>query len=103
MDNDNVYDEEFEDEIITLKNEDGEELEFRNIAGIALEEGYFILLQPVELFEDMADDEALVFEVVEDEDGNAQYSYVTDDSIIEKVFAEYDRLYDEALGKGDGE
>ena len=105
MDLDNVLDEEiyeeleeeFDDGIITLKNEAGEEVDFRNIAGIALDSGFYVIMQPVELYEDMEEDEALVFQVTEDEDANAQYTIVFDDEIVEAVFNEYDRLYDEAL------
>ena len=89
-------DQEFEiqDEIITLVNEAGEEVDFIEVAGIVYGEGFYVILQPVELLEGMGEDEALVFEVIEQEEGN-RFDVVLDDDIIDGVFAEYNRLLDE--------
>ena len=82
------------EEIIVLKNSEGEEIEFVNVAGIALEEGYFMILQPKELLPDMADDEALVFELKRLDNGEEGFNIVLDDEIVDKVFEEYYRLLD---------
>ena len=44
----------------------------------------------------MSDDEALVFKVGKNNDGSDKYEIELDDNIIDAVFAEYDRLYEEA-------
>ena len=96
-DMDEMLDEEFaEDDIITLMTDDGEEVEFVEIAGIAHKGKFYAILQPVELLEGMDEDEALVFEVVRDADGNDGFNVVLDDEIIDAVFAEYNRLLDES-------
>ena len=89
-------DQEFEiqDEIITLVNEAGEEVDFIEVAGIVYGNGFYVILQPVELLEGMGEDEALVFEVIEQEEGN-RFEIVMDDDIIDGVFEEYNRLLDE--------
>ncbi len=89
-------DQEFEiqEEIITLVTENGEEVDFIQIAGIEYEDRFYIILQPVELLEGMGEDEALVFEVIETEEGN-KFEIVMDDDIIDAVFEEYNRLLDE--------
>ena len=89
-------DQEFEiqEEIITLVTENGEEVDFIEIAGIEYGEGFYVILQPVELLEGMGEDEALVFEIVETEDGN-KFEIVMDDETIDAVFEEYNRLLDE--------
>ena len=89
-------DQEFEiqDEIITLVNEAGEEVDFIEVAGIVYGDGFYVILQPVELLEGMGEDEALVFEVIEQEEGN-RFEIVMDDDIIDGVFEEYNRLLDE--------
>ena len=89
-------DQEFEiqEEILTLVTENGEEVDFIQIAGIEYEDRFFIILQPVELLEGMGEDEALVFEVIEAEEGN-KFEIVMDDDIIDAVFEEYNRLLDE--------
>ena len=80
---------------ITLINPNGEEIEFEEIAGIALNGKFYLILQPVKLLYDMSDDEALVFEVSEDDD-EQNFNIVLEDEIIDEVFKEYYRLLSEA-------
>ena len=84
------------DEYVTLKGQDGEEINFIDIAGIALDSGYYAILQPVELLEGMEEDEALVFKVEKLESGEDKFTIVVDDTVVDEVFAEYGRLIDEA-------
>lgn len=87
--------EEFEDDdIITLISPDGDEIDFVEIAGIAHEGKFYAMLQPVELIEGMQEDEALVFEVGRDDDGNDSFNIVTDDDILDIVFKKYNELLD---------
>lgn len=90
------YDEFAEDDIITLKSASGENIDFIEIAGIAHKGNFYAILQPVELLEDMADDEALVFKVERLEDGNDKFSIELDDEIIDAVFKAYNELLDKA-------
>lgn len=85
------------DDIITLIGENGEEIDFVEIAGIAYKNDFYAILQPVKLIQGMSDDEALVFKVITDSDGADSFDIVLDDNIITAVFAEYNRLYDEAM------
>ncbi|MBO5312898.1 MAG: DUF1292 domain-containing protein [Clostridia bacterium] len=91
-----------EDDYVVLLSADGEEIQFIDIAGIKLEQGYYAILQPVELLPDMSSDEAIVFKVEGDENDNAKFTIELDETIIDKVFEEYYRLLDEENG-GDGE
>ena len=84
-----------QDDIITLLSADGEEVDFVEIAGIALRGKFYAILQPVELLEGMDDDDALVFEVSRTPSGEDNFEIVLDDDIIEEVFDEYNRLLDE--------
>ncbi len=96
MDMDEMLDEEYADDIVTLMTESGEEVDFVEIAGIAHKGKFYAILQPVELLEGMDDDEALVFEVVRNADGSDGFNVVLDDEIIDAVFEEYNRLLEEA-------
>lgn len=88
--------EEFDDDdIVTLRAADGEELDFVKIAGIAHGGNFYAILQPVELLYGMEDDEALVFQVYR-EGGEDRFEIELDDVIIDAVFAEYYRLLDES-------
>ena len=92
-----IEDDEFaDDDIVTLRSADGEDIEFVEIAGIAHKGDFYAILQPVELLEGMNEDEALVFLVSRDEEGNDRFEICLDDEIIEAVFAEYNRLLDNA-------
>ena len=98
--NENREDLEQEDEgdIIVLQSPDGEEVEFEEVADINLGEHFYVILQPVERPEDMGKDEAVVFEVVAGEE-NDEFVVVDDDDIIDAVFAEYNRVYEEQNNK----
>lgn len=93
---DNEMNDEFEndDDIITLLSATGEEIDFVEIAGIAHKGNFYAILQPVELLEGMEDDEALVFKVSRNEAGEDKFEIVLDDEIIDAVFTEYNRLFD---------
>ena len=84
-----------EDSIVTLTSADGQEIDFVEIAGIALRGNFYVILQPVELLEGMGEDEALVFKVTQDRDGEEHFNIELDDDIIGEVFEEYYRLLDE--------
>ena len=88
--------EEQEDDIVTLLSANGEEIDFVEIAGIAYKGHFYAILQPVELLDGMEEDEALVFKVSRGEDGEDKFEIELDDEIIDAVFAEYNRLLDEA-------
>lgn len=92
-----------EDDIVTLLSADGEEIDFIEIAGIAHKGSFYAILQPVELLEGMADDEALVFKVSRTENGEDKFEIELDDEIIDAVFKEYNRLLDNIESQGDDE
>ena len=94
---DMIFDEENNDNLV-LYDEKNKPEEFEQVAYIPLEEKDYAILKPVKPFKGMADDEALVFEMVETDD-EEQLIPVDDDKVIDAVFAEYDKLFDEANGK----
>lgn len=83
------------DDIITLLSANGEEVNFVEIAGIVHEKKFYAILQPVQKLEGMSDDEALVFRVSRGENGEDKFEIELDEYIIDAVFKEYERLYDE--------
>ena len=91
-----------EDDIITLMTAEGEEVDFVEIAGIAYRGSFYAILQPVELLDGMEEDEALVFKVSRGKDGEDKFEIELDDTIIDAVFEEYNKLLDEAAGEGEG-
>lgn len=87
------------DDIITLTSENNEEIDFVNIAQIVYQSKIYAILQPVELLDGMDEDEAFVFEVVTDEEGQNSYTIVTDDEIVDEVFSRYNQLLEEELNQ----
>ena len=87
-----------DDNIVTLFSANGEEVDFVEIAGIAYRGRFYAILQPVELLEGMGDDEALVFEVSRGANGEDNFNIVLDDRIVDSVFREYNKLYNQAHG-----
>lgn len=92
-----LEDENDNDDIVTLTSANGEEIDFLEIAGIAYQGRFYAILQPVKLLEGMEENEALVFEVSRADDGSDRFAIVLDDDIIDIVFTEYERLYQEAM------
>lgn len=89
-----------DDDTITLLNSNGEEIQFIEIAGIAHKGSFYAILQPVELIEGMAEDEALVFKVSRAENGEDKFEIVLDDEIINAVFETYNKLLDNSNSNG---
>ena len=85
-----------DDDTITLVSSTGEEVDFVEIAGIVHNGKFYPILQPVEIVEGMAEDEALVFEVARDENGEDSFQICLDDDIINAVFDKYNELLDNA-------
>lgn len=81
-----------DDDIVTLIGEDGEEVDFIEIAGIAYRGSFYAVLQPVELLEGMSDEEALVFKVTKGENGEDNFEIEIDETIINAVYEEYLKL-----------
>lgn len=84
-----------QDDIVTLLDADGEEVDFYEMADIRYGDGFYVILQLVVLFEGMGEDEALVFRVSRGENGEDKFEIELDDDIIDGVFEEYFRLINE--------
>lgn len=81
-----------EDDIVTLYSPEGEAVKFVEIAGIVYKGSFYVLLQPLELPEGMSGNEALVFKVSRTENGEDKFEIVLDDSIVDAVYAKYNKL-----------
>ena len=75
-------------ENIKLYDEKNECVEFEQIATIPMNERIFVILKPVTAMENVAEDEAIVFEIQEIDEEDCLV-VVTEDKIIDKVFDEY--------------
>lgn len=98
MENNNIGDiilDEDRDDNIILYGDNGEEIEFEQVATIALEENgvVYCILHPVKPMDGMSEDEAIVMELSEDIDsGDDVLLTVDDEAILDKVWDEYYKL-----------
>lgn len=79
-----------DDDIITLYNEATEkDEEFYHLATLDVDKRWFIVMKPVEKLDDIADDEVLIYEIVEDDEGNDSFAPILDEALLQKVFDEF--------------
>ena len=83
---------------ITLYGDDGKPVEFEQVAIISHEEKDYAILALANPAEE-DDDEGIVFEIKEDENGTVQLATVVDDDVIDAVFEIYDKLWEEQSEK----
>lgn len=94
-------DEDFEEpeEIITLYNEDlKKDEDFRIVWCLDYKDKTYVLLNPVEPIEDMEDDEVFIFEYGENENGEEFVEAIESDKLLEEIYNEYLKEYEEAYG-----
>lgn len=82
------------DSPVVLYDENDKEIRFDQVAIIPLEEKLFAILKPIDEMEGVADDEAIVFRVQEEEEGDAELVVETDEALAMRVFDEYYKLLD---------
>ena len=83
------------EEAITLYDEKGKSYKFDQVAIIPLDEKLYAILKPLDDIEGVADDEAIVFAVQENENGEGSLTIEANESIAMRVFDEYYKLLDE--------
>ena len=90
-----LLDPEYEDNII-LYNERDEAVEFEQVAIIVYKKNTYAILHPVDGEKHgVGEDEALVFKLHRNYEGDAQLLLESDEKIIDAVFEKYYKLYDE--------
>lgn len=90
-----------DNEIITLEDINGNNVDFYHIATFDYKEKWYIILQPVEPMEGVAEDEVIIYELGVDEDGNDKFVPIEDETLLNEVFEEFLRLDEECCGCGE--
>lgn len=89
-----LLDEDNEDPII-LYDEYSKQVKFDQVAIIPLNEKLYAILKPIDEIPGVADDEAIVFAINENDNGETTLVVETDEPIAMQVFDEYYKLLDE--------
>lgn len=85
-----------DDDIIVLYNEETDkDEEFFELATLDVDGKWYIVMKPVEQLPDIADDEVLIYEIIEDKEGNSNFAPIEDDAVLEKVFNEFIAMLEE--------
>ena len=88
-----LLDEDNEDPI-TLYDENDKAIKFDQVAIIPMQNKLYAILKPIDEMEGVADDEAIVFFVNEQGDGDATLEVEADEPTAMMVFDEYYKLLD---------
>ena len=83
--NPNTEDEEYQPDLMTLEDEDGNEVEFEHIDTVEYEGVTYLAFIPAELSVE-EDAEVVIMQVVTDENGEELLEGVEDDDIADAVF-----------------
>lgn len=78
-------------ENIKLYNEKDEMMEFEQIAVVPIDDKGYVILKPVKAVKGLKQDEAVLFEINLEK---RSIVLVAEQKIIDKVFAEYKKMYD---------
>ncbi len=87
------------DEPISLFDEDDKEIQFEQVAIIPENDNIYAILKPIDDIDGVNDDEAIVFLVDYDENGNPYLVVEKDEPTAIKIFDKYYQLLDDAEGK----
>ncbi|MBE7074520.1 MAG: DUF1292 domain-containing protein [Clostridiales bacterium] len=89
-----LLDEDNEDPI-TLYDENSKAIKFDQVAIIPMDDKLYAILKPIDEIKGVADDEAIVFAINENDNGETTLIVETDEPTAMRVFDEYYRLLDE--------
>ena len=79
-------------ENIFLYDENDKEIEFEQIALIPLNNSVYVILKPVSDMENVEEDEAVVFELVDDAENGDVLNVVMEEEVANQVFEEYKKM-----------
>lgn len=86
-----------EDEIVTLYDDNGEPIDFYEVACVEYEGDFYALLEPVEEMEGVEEGEVFIFKVEESENEDEEDKFIPleDEALMDAVFEEYLRVAEE--------
>ena len=77
------------EDIVTLENEDGNEVRFEHLMTLEHNGGIYICLVPVDPMEDVAEDELVIMRIEQTDDGQDVYVTIDDEDELNGVFEKY--------------
>ncbi|NMA59978.1 MAG: DUF1292 domain-containing protein [Clostridiales bacterium] len=83
------------EEVIVLVGDQGDELEFIEVAVVELGDKVYICLEPAEPIEGFADGDLLIFEIGLNDEGEEIFISIDDQEEVDAVFKEFLKMQNE--------
>ncbi len=93
--------EEENDHIVTLQDEDGNDVTFDHLMTVEYEGANYILLEAQQDMEDCLQGESIILKIEQDENGDDIYATIEDEDEYQKVFEKCLKLMEEEDGEGE--
>ncbi|MBZ4666311.1 DUF1292 domain-containing protein [Mahella sp.] len=84
-----------EENIVTLIDEDNNEVQFEHILTLEIDDKEYVLLSPLEPMEDLDQDEAIVLKIEQDDSGEDIYVSIDDEDEMQAVYDAYMEIISE--------
>jgi len=84
-----------DEDIVVLKDEEGKDSRFYHIMTFDYEESFYVALTPETEVDGIKSGEVILLEIMEDEDGDDCYVPIEDEQKLDKIWDEFERLYEE--------
>lgn len=78
-----------EENIVTLIDEDNNEVQFEHILTLEIDDKEYVLLSPLEPMEELDQDEAIVLKIEQDDNGEDIYVSIDDEDEMQAVYDAY--------------
>jgi uncharacterized protein YrzB (UPF0473 family) len=93
--------EEENDHIVTLQDEDGNDVTFDHLMTVEYEGANYILLEAQQDMEDCLQGESIILKIEQDENGDDVYATIEDEDEYQKVFEKCLKIMEEEDGEGE--
>lgn len=90
-----TMEEEMEEEVVTLVDDEGNEVDFYEVATLDYKDKWYIFLEPAEELEGFEDGDLLIYELGEDDKGEETFLPVESEETLNAVFAEFQKMMEE--------
>jgi uncharacterized protein YrzB (UPF0473 family) len=84
-----------DNDVVVLQDEDGKDVKFLHMMTFDFEGSFYVALTPETEVDGIKNGEVLLLEIMEDEDGSDCYIPIEDEAKLDKVWEEFERLYNE--------
>ena len=95
--------EELEEHIVTLQDEDGNDVTFDHLMTLEFEGASYILLEAQQDMDDCLQGESILLKIEQDENGDDIYATIEDEEEYQRVFQRCLEVMEEQDGETDGD